>query len=311
MSKQNSVSLEKLQTVFGERLQQNCRMAHYTTARVGGPVTALLPVNTEKELSEAVQLLWQEQIPFKVIGSGSNILVSDRGYDGVILLNRAHNIKIYSPEEGPYAFAESGANLSMLARQSALRGLSGMEWAASVPGTVGGAIYGNAGAHGSDTKSNLKVATILHLLFGIEQWTVERLDFQYRSSLLKREKTGAVILSAVFDLQKSTREEAWEKVKRYTEHRQNTQPPGVSCGSTFKNPPGDYAGRLIEAAGLKGERKGDAQISPMHANFFVNKGNASAEDYMDLIKLAQARVLEQFNIKLELEIELIGEFNDK
>jgi UDP-N-acetylmuramate dehydrogenase len=311
MSETLKVPFEKLQAKFGDKLQENCRMANYTTVRIGGRATALLPVNSEKELADAALILWDLDVPFKVIGSGSNILVSDQGYAGVILLNRAHNIKINSKDETPTVQAESGANLGTVARQTALRGFSGMEWAASIPGTVGGAVYGNAGAHGSDINSNLIMATILHPISGIEHWTAGQMSYQYRSSILKREKSNAVILSALFKVQKSTQEEAWEKINEYSERRQSTQPSGASSGSTFKNPPGDYAGRLIEAVRLKGERKGDAQISPVHANFIVNTGKASAADYSYLIKLAQSRVLEQFNVRLELEIELIGEFNDK
>lgn len=310
MSDSVNHTFELLHAIFGDKLQENCRMSNFSTTRVGGCALALVSVNTENELAEAARALWQIQMPFKVIGSGSNILVSDQGYTGVILLNRAHNIKIHSQDQVPTVYAESGANLSMLGRQTALRGLTGMEWAASVPGTIGGAVYGNAGAHGSDIKSNLEMATILHPNYGIEQWSAEKMDFEYRSSALKRDASGAVILSALFRLGKSNRDEAWKKVLTYTRHRQNTQPPGASCGSTFKNPPGDYAGRLIEAVGLKGEWKGDAQISPLHANFIVNTGKATAADYIYLINLAKSRVLEQFDIKLELEIELIGDFND-
>jgi len=310
MDKEVTGKIELLREIFGSKMQENCRLSNYTTTRVGGCALAIVPANSEKELADAACSLWQFDIPFQVIGSGSNILVSDHGFAGVILLNRAHNIKINSHDEEASAYAESGANLSMLGRQTALRGLSGMEWAAAIPGTVGGAIYGNAGAHGSEIKNSLEMATILHPIFGIEQWSAEKMTFSYRSSILKRERSKAIILSACFRLEKSKRDEAWERVVTYTQHRQNTQPPGASCGSTFKNPPGDYAGRLIEAVGLKGERKGDAQFSPLHANFIVNIGKASAADYLFLINLAKARVLEQFNIKLELEIELIGEFND-
>lgn len=306
-----TIPIEELQALFGYKVQENVRMANYTTSHVGGNVDALLPVHTETELTKAAQALWQLQIPFRVIGSGSNILVSDRGFKGVILLNRAHNLKINSKEEPFTVYAESGAILGTLARQTALRGLGGLEWACSVPGTVGGAVYGNAGAHGSDINTNLIMATILHPEYGIQQWSVEKMGYQYRSSVLKREKSQAVILSVLFSLAPSTREKAWTKIQTFSERRQATQPPGASSGSTFKNPPGDYAGRLIDAVGLKGHRLGHAQFSRMHANFIVNDGQATADDYYKLIKLAQARISNKFNIALELEIELIGEFNDE
>lgn len=305
------VSIDTLQSYFNNKIHENVRMANYSTCRVGGLVNGLLVINSEKELVHATQTLWGLNVPFKVIGSGSNILVSDKGFTGLILLNRAHNIKIRSNEKEPCVFAESGAILGTLARQTALRGFTGLEWATSVPGTVGGAVYGNAGAHGADIKSNLKMATILHPKSGIQTWSVDDMDYAYRSSKLKRERLETVILSAEFNLEISNRDACWEKIKLFSERRQTTQPPGASSGSTFKNPPGDYAGRLLEQVGMKGIRIGQAQFSPIHANFIVNEGNASADDYFQLIKLGKQKVLENFNIELELEIELIGDFNNE
>lgn len=284
-------------------------MAQYTTARVGGRVPALISVHTVEELADAAQSLWSLSAPFTVLGSGSNILVSDHGLDRVILHNRAHNLMIETKATEPAINAESGAILGTVARQSALRGLSGMEWAAPVPGTVGGAVYGNAGAHGTDIAASLKMATILHAEKGIEEWPVERLAYEYRSSVLKREQLPVVILSAVFLATRTSREEAWEKISTYQAHRKGTQPPGATIGSTFKNPSGDYAGRLIEAAGLKGRRIGHAMISPVHANFILNLEGATAQDISDLMTLAQETVSEKFGVWLEPEIERIGDFN--
>jgi UDP-N-acetylmuramate dehydrogenase len=301
--------IKELREKFGPRLQENVSMANYTTARVGGPVPGLLSIHTLEDLIETAKTLWEMATPFIILGSGSNILVSDKGIDQIILHNRAHNLKINTKAETPSIFAESGANLGTIARQSALRGLSGMEWAAPVPGTVGGAVYGNAGAHGSDMAESLKLAKILHKTKGIQEWPVEKLDYQYRSSLLKREKLPVVVLSATFNAIKTSREEAWEKIKEFQAHRKSTQPPGASMGSMFKNPPGDYAGRIIEAAGLKGRRIGRAMISPIHANFMINLEGASATDIWRLMNIAQDSVEDQFGIRLEPEIELIGEFN--
>ena len=306
-----SIPVRKLQAFFGQAWQENVRMANYTTARVGGTVLGLVPVNTLEELRKAASFLWSESVPFKLIGSGSNILVSDKGYAGVILLNRCHNIKIHSQEEPPTIYAESGANLSNIARMTALRGLTGMEWAGSVPGSVGGAIYGNAGAFGSDVSQCLLTVQILTPEQGEVTLTADQMAFSYRSSILKREKQPAVILSALFKAQHSTREAAWKFLSDYAEKRRQTQPTGNSTGSTFKNPRGDYAGRLIEAVGLKGYKAEHAQFSPLHANFIVNDGQSSAQEYLSLIRLAQKRVKEQFGIELELEIEFLGDFNDE
>ena len=303
--------IRKLQAIFGDNLQENVRLSNYTTSRIGGPVPGLLSVNTLKDLSFATNSLWSLDVPFRIIGSGSNILVSDKGYEGIILVNRCHNIKIQSQDERPSIYAESGANFSNIARQSALRGLTGMEWSSNIPGSIGGALYGNAGAFGNDVSHWLRSAQVLFKEQGEKTFTSEQFGFTYRSSAFKREHSEVVILSAVFNANHSTREESWKILREYTEKRQATQPAGASIGSTFKNPPGNYAGRLIEAVGLKGHAEGHAHFSQMHANFIVNDGNSSAHEYLSLIKLAQTKVKEQFGIDLELEIELLGEFEDE
>ena len=300
--------LDELREVFGSKLHENISMANYTTARVGGPAPALISVNSLDDLSLSARTLWRLSVPFIILGSGSNILVSDKGLDAVVVHNRAHNMKIDTKSDPPCIIAESGAILGTVARQSALRGLSGMEWAAPVPGTVGGAVYGNAGAHGSDMKASLKMATILHETEGERDWPVEKLAYEYRSSVLKREKIPAVILTATLKAVRTSRDEAWKNINAYQAHRKETQPPGASMGSTFKNPEGDYAGRLIEEAGLKGHRIGRAMISPIHANFIINLDGASAQDIYQLIKTAQETVADKFGISLEPEIELLGDF---
>jgi UDP-N-acetylmuramate dehydrogenase len=229
----------------------------------------------------------------------------------VILLNRCHNIKIHSREEPPTVYAESGANLSNIARMTALRGLAGLEWAGSVPGSVGGAIYGNAGAFGSDISQCLLTVQVLTPEQGEISLDAAQMQFSYRSSRLIRQKRPVIILTALLNALHSTREAAWMILSDNAEQRRQTQPPGNSTGSTFKNPPGDYAGRLIEAVGLKGYKAEHAQFSPVHANFIVNDGQSSAQEYLSLIRLAQRRVKEQFGIDLELEIELLGDFDDE
>jgi len=199
----NKPSISMLEEHFGSRLQQNVRMSNYTTSRVGGVVLGLLPANTLEDLRHASVTLWELDVPFKVIGSGANILVSDKGYEGVILLNRCHNLKIFSQENTPFVYAESGANFGAMARQTALRGLTGLEWANSIPGTVGGAVYGNAGAHGWDVAQILISTTILFKDSGERDLTTEDMAYAYRSSLLKREHLPAVILSATLATQVS------------------------------------------------------------------------------------------------------------
>lgn len=305
-----ALPLKELREQFGQRLQENVRLANYTAARVGGPADALLVVNSAYELEKCVTTLREMKIPFLILGGGANVLVSDRGFHGVVLLNRAHTIKIHAQNDPPTVWAESGANLGMIARQAALRGLSGLEWANSVPGTLGGAIYGNAGAFDGDMQKNLLMAEILHPQEGKQTWSVEKFAYEYRSSVLKRSATKAVILSATLKLEKSTPQAVKEKMDEFSNRRKQTQPPGASLGSMFKNPPGDYAGRLIEAAGLKGTRIGGVQVSPVHANFFINSEAATASDYRQLIELVRSTVEEKFGVRLELEVELVGDWSD-
>jgi UDP-N-acetylmuramate dehydrogenase len=304
-----STSLEPLRAAFGGRLQENILMANYTTAHVGGPVDAAVIAQSAAELESAVQSLWNLGIPFYLLGSGSNVLVSDAGIRGVVVINRAHTVKIDTHTSPPTVWAESGANLSGTARQLALRGLSGLEWAANVPGSVGGAVYGNAGAFGMDVKASLLLAEILHRTEGRQSWPGARLEFDYRSSILKRDPGQAVVLAARFELTTSTKEEVQARMDSNNAQRRRSQPAGASLGSMFKNPAGDYAGRLIEAAGLKGTRIGGAQISKMHANFFVNDQQARAADIWGLIQLAKRTVQDKFGVGLELEVELLGDWN--
>jgi UDP-N-acetylmuramate dehydrogenase len=310
-----STTLERLAEAFGTRLQREIPLARFTAARLGGPAEALIEVHTIEELIQAVELGWQENIPLTVLGGGSNVLVSDVGVHGLVVINRARDVRFESEEEPPFVWAESGANFGLLARQAAQHGLSGLEWAAGIPGTLGGAVVGNAGAHGQDMAATLRLAEILHHIrterdaaVRREVWRVEKLDYSYRSSILKRDPDDAVVLAAELVLKRSTVQEVQKRIDDLVNYRRRTQPPGASMGSMFKNPPGDYAGRLIEAAGLKGYRIGDAQISSLHANFFINLGNASAREIHELIDRARKTVEDKFGVRLELEVELLGEW---
>ncbi len=317
----NSYGLQSLREAFPGKLQENVPLSRYTSARLGGPADALLEVDSGDELMNACRSLWRLQIPFVILGGGANVLVSDAGVRGVVLINRAREVRFNVETTPPTVRAESGANLGLLARQAAARGLAGLEWAVGIPGTIGGAVVGNAGAHGGDMAGNLLVAEILHRVYGKEDWTVDRLEYQYRSSVLKRRalemRTSAgsypiipeaIVLAAVLLLEHDDPDNIRTRMEGFTAQRRRTQPPGASMGSMFKNPPGDYAGRLIDAAGLKGARLGGAQISDLHANFFINLGQATATDVYRLIQLAQRAVYEQFGVQLELEIELVGDW---
>jgi UDP-N-acetylmuramate dehydrogenase len=307
--------MDRLESVFGKQLRRDIPLRRYTASRVGGPADLLLEVRSANELARAVSLLWEQEIPYLILGGGSNVLVSDLGVRGVVVLNRARKVRFQQATRPPAVWAESGANLGLVARQAALRGLAGLEWAAGIPGTIGGALYGNAGAHGSDMSANQPVAEILHCMQvgGAaaplrEEWSMEKLELTYRSSMLKRFPGKAVILAALLRLVPGEPAAIQAKMDELVAYRRRTQPPGASMGSMFRNPPGDYAGRLIEAAGLKGLVVGDAQISSLHANFFINLGRATAADIAALIGQARQAVLDRFGIELELEIEILGEW---
>jgi len=280
-------------------------LAHYTTLRVGGPVDLLAIALSGDALRQAVGLAWAHGVPCKVLGSGSNILVEDAGLRGLVVLNRARAVHVTSTR----ARAESGASFSALARRCVIRGLAGLEWASGIPGTVGGAVFGNAGAWGGDVASALVQATILEPDGCAAVWPAAQFEYGYRTSILKRSAMrSAVVLEAEFAVRQGDREALQARVTEISTHRRASQPRGPSCGSVFKNPPGDYACRLIEAAGLKGRRSGSAQISPKHANFIVNLGGATAADVKALIDLARQTVQEQFGVVLELEVELLGDW---
>ena len=185
-----------------------------------------------------------------------------------------------------------------------------MEWAATIPGTVGGAVYGNAGAFGNETCKNLISAEILHNQSSRETWSCDRLEYTYRASNLKRNLEQAVVLSAIFHVEMGNIDNIKKEIDGFKKRRAKIQPPGPSVGSVFRNPEDDSAGRLIEAAGLKGKVIGGAIISPKHANFIINQGDASAQDIFDLLNLARNAVSDKFGVNLIPEIELLGEWEN-
>jgi UDP-N-acetylmuramate dehydrogenase len=299
--------IDVLYAKFGNKVKENVPLAPYTSARIGGPADIFLVANTSVELARIVNLLWKHEMAFTLLGGGSNVLVSDKGVRGVVVLNRAKGVKFHTGDQ-PSVTVESGVVFSNLANHCASKGLAGLEWAATVPGTIGGAVYGNAGAFGGDMAGNL-ISVKLLTVNGKETLTVDQMGYGYRTSVLKRAELKGIVLLAELALKNSTRDEVAVKIQQFSAHRKTTQPPGASMGSMFKNPPGDYAGRLIESAGLKGTRIGNAEISPLHGNFFINHANTKAEDIHALIQLVQKTVKEKQGVELELEIELIGEWD--
>ena len=303
-----SDAVDSLFAELGEKIIKNESMASYTSARIGGPADYFIQARSVDELSTAVQTGWQAGIPVFVFGSGSNLLVSDQGVRGLVVHNLARSVAFEQEKSKMHINVGSGMMLAPLARMCINRGAGGLEWAVSVPGTVGGAVVGNAGAHGSDISTNILLADILQRGKGTKSWTLPELGLSYRSSNLKTSEDDLVMLRAEFVLDLVDTNTLRSYASRFIQHRRQTQPPGASIGSMFKNPPGDYAGRLIEDAGLKGLRLGKAEISTVHANFFINLGGASAVDVLGLINKARHTVRKLFDVDLDLEIQLVGEW---
>jgi UDP-N-acetylmuramate dehydrogenase len=297
-------------TPLAERVLQNEPLARYTAARLGGPADWLYVARESiDELVEVVTTAWDEGMPVRVLGGGANVLVSDNGVRGLVVINDVSEVTFGDWHGGSNVAATSGTGLGKLARKCHSQGLAGLEWTISVPGTVGGAVVNNAGAHGSDIAASLCDAVVLDAERGPQLMSLADLNYGYRHSSLKaRADRRFLVLMATFVLKPDDPAQIQARMDECIAYRKQTQPPGASLGSIFKNPPGDYAGRLIEMAGLKGYAIGDVQVSPIHANFFVNSGGATAGDYYALIQYVREVVARKTGISLELEIELVGEW---
>lgn len=302
--------MNKIIATFDDRVLINEPMSLHTSFRIGGPADLYIVAKSAKDLVELISLAREHDIPHLIIGQGTNILVAGGGIRGLVIENKAQDMCFEGDE---LLQAESGALLSDLARECALRGLEGLEWAVDIPGSLGGAIVGNAGAYGGYIADVLRGATILDGDGEVHYLTTSELGFGYRTSRFKGQSSrskgqGEVILSAEFALHGNLVEVLEERMADYTRRREARQPSEPSAGSVFKRTKQYPAGFLIEQAGLKGKRIGNAQISPKHANFIVNLGRAKASDVKALIDLAQEAVCEKFGEMLELEIQLVGEW---
>jgi UDP-N-acetylmuramate dehydrogenase len=308
-------------------LQRGVSLAPYTSIRVGGPAEYFATVTHTHQLIKLARWARSVQLPYYILGGGSNILIADQGVRGLVIHNRCRQVRIddapccdYPQDTRPYLFAESGAAMAGVARHSVRAGLTGLEWAVSVPGTVGGAIVGNAGAHGGEIKDNLAYAQVLDASDEVIELARNDFAYAYRHSTLKRPgivRAGfhAIVLSANFRLPYGDAPTIAARADTYLAHRRRTQPVEPSLGSTFTNPPGDYAGRLIDAAGLKGYQLGGLMVSPLHANFIINPGGhkqnaATAAGVLRLIEHIQAVVQKTFGVELIPEVQLVGEWKE-
>lgn len=289
-----------------EFIELNVPLAPYTSFKIGGPADFFAIVTNFFELKKAVEFSLDKEIPFFVLGKGTNLLVSDAGFKGLVLKLGGELAK--AMVEGRFIVAGGGSQLALASSLAYRHSLSGLEWAAGIPGTVGGAIKMNAGAHGFSISDCLIDAAVYDIEKG-ELIRLKRTDIKlaYRTSSINEKQ---VILEARFGL----REENQQKIRKLMDsmfsERKKTQPlQARTAGSVFKNPPSMHAGKLIEEAGLKGIRVGGAKVSEKHANFIVNEGDATASDIYNLIKKIQQEVYEKFKVKLEPEIVFLGDFD--
>ena len=294
-------------------LAEQVPLGRYTSLRVGGPARQFLASDDPTAIARVLGAAQQHDVRAMVLGGGSNLLVADEGFDGVVVKYTGVGYKLEVEADGTLLVrAAAGVNISNLARRLAREGLGGLEWAASVPGTVGGAVVNNAGAFGGCIADHLTDAEIVSPNGAVRTLDAADLVYAYRASALKQQAPGLVLVrSARLRVHRDKPELATARILQFQSQRTASQPRQLSAGSIFANPPGDFAGRLVEAAGLKGERRGGAEISAQHANFIVNTGSATAHDVLSLIKLAPNAVWEQFGIWLTPEVQLVGAWDPR
>ncbi len=289
-------------------LQFNILLKKYTTFKIGGPAKYFFQAKSKEELIKAIKFSQSVKLPFFILGGGSNVLVSDKGYDGLIIKIQMTKSKcqIKSKIQSPEIYAGAGVKLGDLVKLAVKNNLTGLEWLAGIPGTVGGAVYGNAGAFG-ETISDIveKVEVLDTCQLKIKNYKLTNCQFNYRNSIFKKKKS-LLILSCLFRLKRGNKEEIKKKIKYFLDYRKKNHPLNFpSAGSIFKNP-GKPARELIEKCGLKGKRIGRVEISTKHANFIVNLGEGRAEDVLRLIDLVKKKVKKRFGVGLQEEIKFLG-----
>ena len=280
-------------------------MKKHITFRVGGPAACFLTPSTKEQIREILHICQEEKTPYFILGNGSNLLVSDQGFDGVVL--QVYKNMTQVTVEGEHLRVQGVAQLSATARKALEAGLTGMEFAAGIPGTMGGAAVMNAGAYGGEMKDILESVTVLTPEGEQKELNNEELQLGYRTSVVKEK--GYIVLEAVLSLKKGDPEAIKSRMDELKEQRVTKQPLEYpSAGSTFKRPEGYFAGKLIQDAGLRGYQVGGAQVSEKHCGFVINKENATAKDVVDLIHDVQRIVYEKFQVQLETEVKFLGEF---
>ena len=293
----------------GRKVLLNEPMSKHTGFRTGGPADYFITVDSFDLLKKIITLAIKKEITYYIIGNGSNMLVSDSGFRGLIIRLKTEPELTFEPKPGAedvtYVTAAAGCSLAKLATECAARGLAGLEFAAGIPGTVGGAVVMNAGAYGGEIKDCIISAQLIDRIGNRLEIERDGLGLGYRTSIIR--KKNYIVLSAKFELPKGDPEESRQLINELAVKRREKQPLEYpSAGSTFKRPEGHFAGKLIEDTGLKGLSIGDAQVSEKHAGFIINKGNASSSDIYALICEVQRRVYESFGVRLEPEVIFLG-----
>ena len=286
------------------RLQEP--MAGHTTFRIGGPADCFVQIENKEQLTQVLRYLGQVEIPYFVLGNGSNLLVSDKGYQGIVLQigQKMNNVEV----EGDVIIAQAGASMSQVARIALEHSLTGLEFASGIPGTIGGGIVMNAGAYDEELSGVVTQVNVVNDAGECMELEKDSLEFGYRTSVIKN--NPFTVTEVILKLEKGDSEQIKMKMDELAARRREKQPLEYpSAGSTFKRPKGNYAGKLIMDAGLRGFRIGGARVSEKHCGFVVNIGNATAEDVRDVISEVQERVKERFNVDLEPEVLFLG-FDD-
>jgi UDP-N-acetylmuramate dehydrogenase len=331
----------ELRPHFQGRVRRNESLARHCTFGVGGPADVWVSLDTSRELIDLARLCIERQWPLLLVGNGTNILYADAGVRGIVGRITLNSYTIEDRGDGTaLLLAEAGVSWPRLLNELAALGWGGLEFGPGIPGTLGGGVISNAGAHNSDLGEVLEWIEVLDARSAsalnngvtvpmLRRYLHEELDLSYRHSRFRKDRLigfdargypivpprgliepAEIIVLLAIRLHREDPEKLRTMIEEYKQHRKRTQPPQQSAGSVFKNPPGDYAGRLIDQAGMKGTTHGKAQISKRHANFIVNLGGASAADVVALIVTARNRVHERFGVDLELEVELRGEWGN-
>lgn len=299
----------KLISILGsDNVIKEANMSSYTTFRIGGIADYVVTPENEEQLAKLLHLIKEENVDFVVIGNGSNILVSDNGFDGIVIQlgDKFSSFVIKDKDEsGVYVDVTAGMRLSRLGNELAAGSIEGFEFATGIPGTIGGAVMMNAGAYGGEIKDIIKSARVMDFDGNVKELSRDELELGYRTSIIA--KKNYIVISAVFGLKKGDREKIKSTIKELALKRREKQPLEYpSAGSTFKRPEGYFAAKLIEDAGLKGLSVGGAQVSEKHAGFVINKKDAKAMDVIRLTDEIKEKVYDKFGVKLELEIKKIG-----